>query len=135
MEFTGMRVLVLEDEYLIGLDLERIADECGARSVHLTTNIIELQAWIDSNPACDLAILEMQAHGISSLGPAGVLRRRGIPIVFTTAYENERGAVPGFPGAPVVSKPYGKSQIVRAAQAALAKAPDRSADDASGELV
>jgi len=136
MEFTGMRLLILEDEYLIGLDLERIAEECGAQSVHLATTIVELQAWIGNHPKCDLAILELQAHGASSLAVAAILQRRGVPIVFTTAYE--RGAdegVPGFPGAPIVGKPYGKMQIVKAAMIALAKTPSSSGDGPSSELV
>ncbi len=127
MGLTGMRVLVLEDEYLIGLDLERIADECGAKSVHLTATIGDLQAWIDSNVECDIAILEVQARGVSSLGAAEILRQRGIPIIFTTAYDLDRGGIPEFPGVPVVGKPYGKSHILQAAARAFGSVETRPA--------
>jgi DNA-binding response OmpR family regulator len=117
MELSGMRLLVLEDEYLIGLELERIAEECGAKSVHLVTTVNALLAWMESGGECDIAILEVQAKGTSSFEAAQMLLRRGVPIVFTTAYDHDRDGISGFPGAPVVSKPYGKSQIVQAVTA------------------
>ncbi|MEK1886495.1 MAG: hypothetical protein AAAB35_02715 [Phyllobacterium sp.] len=138
MEMTGMRLLALEDEYLIGLDLERIAEECGARSIQLTATIGELQNLISGNAEYDIAILEVQARGASSLAAAAELQRRGTPIVFTTAYDHEANGVAGFPDVPVVPKPYGKSQIVRAVASALAKSgrsPASRRDGASGEFV
>lgn len=119
MVLTGMRLLVLEDEYLIGLELERIAEECGAQSVHLVSSIDELLCWIESDAICDIAILEVQARGLSSYQSAKLLQQSGIPIVFTTAYDQESAGIPGFPGVPVVGKPYGKSQILQAVISAL----------------
>ncbi|CAN7246730.1 hypothetical protein LJR231_000990 [Phyllobacterium sp. LjRoot231] len=118
MELKGMRLLVLEDEYLIGLELERIAEECEAQSVDLVSTVDELVAWIDSEAECDIAIIEVQAHGISSLRAASRLQLRGVPVVFTTAYDVETGGIDGFAGVPVVGKPYGKNQIVKAVAAA-----------------
>lgn len=120
MELTGKRLLVLEDEYLIGLELERIAEECGARSVKLAATIDELLAFIHSGAHCDIAIIEVQARGSSSLDAAVLLKERGVPVIFTTAYEADRDGIPGFQGAPIIGKPYGKSQVVQAV-AALAK--------------
>lgn len=123
MELTGKRLLVLEDEYLIGLELERIAEDCGIGSVQLVTTIEELTVWIQSDAECDIAIIEVEARGLSSLPAASLLRARGIPIVFTTAYEPERGGIPGFEGVPVVGKPYGRNQIVQAVAAVRPAAP------------
>lgn len=123
MELTGKRLLVLEDEYLIGLELERIAEDCGIGSVQLVTTIEELMVWIQSGAECDIAIIEVEARGLSSLPAASLLRARGLPIVFTTAYEAERAGIPGFEGAPVVGKPYGRSQIVQAVASLRPAAP------------
>jgi DNA-binding response OmpR family regulator len=114
MELNDKRVLVLEDEFLIGLELERIAQECGARSIDLVPTLDELMASLLSKRVWDIAILEVQARGLSSLPAASILRARGIHLVFTTAYDTDSGGIPGFEDVPVVGKPYGKSQIVRA---------------------
>ncbi|WP_027231095.1 response regulator [Phyllobacterium sp. UNC302MFCol5.2] len=138
MEMTGMRILVLEDEYLIGLDLERIAEECGAQSVQLIATVGELQAQIANETDYDLAILEVQARGVSSLDSAAEMQRRGLPIVFTTAYDSQANGVPGFPDIPVVAKPYGKAQILQAVAKALANSqhnPASRRNGASGEFV
>ncbi|PSH64378.1 hypothetical protein CU102_22100 [Phyllobacterium brassicacearum] len=132
MELTGMRLLVLEDEYLIGLELERIAEECGTKSVHLVTTIDELLFWIGSGAECDIAILEVQAHGKSSLQAASYLLQRGTPVIFSTAYDQQRDGVDGFPDTPVVVKPYGKCQIVKAVTSVLGS---RQADEPSCKLV
>lgn len=123
MELTGKRLLVLEDEYLIGLELERIAEDCGIGSVQLVTTIEDLMVWIQSGAECDIAIIEVEARGMSSLPAASLLRARGLPIVFTTAYESERAGIPGFEGVPVVGKPYGRNQIVQAVAAVRPAAP------------
>ncbi|MHC1547548.1 response regulator [Phyllobacterium sp. K27] len=114
MELAGKRVLALEDEYLIGLELERIAEECGARSVYVVSTIEQLLGWIRSGQTCDLAILEVEAHGVSSLKAASLLQARNIPLLFTSAYDADLCGIAEFTDTPVVGKPYGRSQIIRA---------------------
>lgn len=138
MELAGKRVLVLEDDYLIGLELERIAVECGAKSVQILATVEELTDWVQSGASGDIAIIEVQARGASSLPAASLLRARGIPIVFTTAYEPERNGIAGFEGTPLVGKPYGKTQIVQAISLLRETAfgiASRQDDGSSGELV
>lgn len=139
MELTGKRLLVLEDEFLIGMELERIAEECGAKSVHVVSTVAELLFWIESRQPCDIAVLEVEARGASSLDAAMLLQQGGIPIIFATAYDQQRAGIAGFPHVPVVLKPYGKAQILQAVAAALAKpsaiSPQKSEDDASGKFV
>eukprot|EP01133_Synstelium_polycarpum_P025712 gene25712-30882_t len=139
MELTGKRLLVLEDEYLIALELERIAEECGAKSVHVVSTVAELLFWIESQPPCDIAILEVKARGTSSLGAASLMLQRGVPVVFATAYDQQRSGIAGFADVPVVLKPYGKTQILQAVATAFARTvagtlPAKE-DGASGELV
>ncbi|MBZ9654404.1 hypothetical protein [Phyllobacterium lublinensis] len=119
MDMTGLRLVVLEDEYLIGLELERIAMECGSKSVHLVTTIDELTALATGETELDIAILEVEAHGKSSLSVASLLLQRGVPVIFSTAYDQQRNGIEGFPDTPVVLKPYGKSQIVKAVESVL----------------
>lgn len=137
MELAGKRLLVLEDEYLIGLELERIAEECGTKSVHVVSTIDQLMSWINSGQICDLAILEVEARGVSSLKAASLLRTRDIPLLFTSAYDADLSGIAEFAGTPVVGKPYGRSQIIRAVASLSGSANDQSSSkgNSSGELV
>lgn len=137
MELAGKHILVLEDEYLIGLELERIAEECGAKSVHVVSTIDQLLSWINSGQTCDLAILEVEARGISSLEAASLLQARNVPLLFTSAYDADLSGIAEFAGTPVVGKPYGRSQIIRAVASlgGFLNNPFQSKDNSSGELV
>ncbi|UGX85964.1 response regulator [Phyllobacterium meliloti] len=139
MELTGKRLLVLDDEFLIGLELERIAEECGAKSVHVVSTVAELLFWVQSGQPCDIAILEVQARGASSFEAAMLLQRQGTPIVFATAYDQQRSGITGFANVPVVLKPYGKTQILQAVAAAFSKPSpmpqETNEDDISGKFV
>lgn len=137
MELAGKRLLVLEDEYLIGLELERIAEECGAKSVHVVSTIDQLMSWINSGQICDLAILEVEARGVSSLKAASLLRTRDVPLLFTSAYDADLSGIAEFAGTPVVGKPYGRSQIIRAVASLSGSSNDQSSSkgNSSGELV
>jgi CheY-like chemotaxis protein len=139
MELTGKRVLVLEDEFLIGMELERIANDCGAKSVHVVATVAELLFWIESQQPCDIAILEVQARGAPSFDAARLLQQRGVPIIFATAYDQQRGGIIDFANVPVVLKPYGKTQILQAVAVATpnpsGNRPLAKDTDTSGELV
>lgn len=137
MELAGKRILVLEDEYLIGLELERIAEECGAKSVQVVSTIDQLLSWIKRGHTCDLAILEVEARGVSSLKAASLLQARNIPLLFTSAYDADLSGIAEFAGTPVVGKPYGRSQIIRAVASLSASANNQfpGKSNSSGELI
>ncbi|MCO4317481.1 hypothetical protein M8997_009825 [Phyllobacterium sp. 21LDTY02-6] len=115
MDLNGRKLAILEDEYLIRLELERIVLECGAASVHATSTVDELARWLNEGHPCDLAIAELTARGQSALPLILRVRALGIPVICTTAYEVDAAMIIAMQGVPVVTKPYGKAQILRAA--------------------
>ncbi|GAA4503485.1 HWE histidine kinase domain-containing protein [Gluconacetobacter tumulicola] len=106
-------ILVLEDEFIIAMELEDVlGTEHGAR-VHIAST---LQDAFDilNNHAVDLAILDVNIDGESSLPVARALSEGGIPFLFATGYGSASSAIEAFPGVSVLAKPYTMSSVVAA---------------------
>lgn len=121
--FTGVRVLVVEDEPLIALELEDMLTELGcsvagkaARLAPAMTLAAELEF--------DVAVLDVNL-GETRIGPAAeVIAGRGIPIVLTTGYGEAQGETlrATKAGCVVVTKPYDTETLAKALRDILAKA-------------
>jgi CheY-like chemotaxis protein len=111
------RILVIEDEFLIALDLQRILEELGAGEVVLANTQARAEAALAQNGAFDLAIADLRIgdHDIQPF--VADLAKRGIPLLLAT------GSEPTVPKgrAAVIRKPYSDSQIVEALQAILGR--------------
>jgi CheY-like chemotaxis protein len=116
---TGRRCLVLDDEFLIALDIQQILEPAGAKHVFATAS--EAIALLRLEPKFDLAVLDLKLGGSedNSLGVASELARMGTPFVFLTGMRVDNVHVREFPQAPVVEKPYDALALLDAAQRAL----------------
>jgi CheY-like chemotaxis protein len=91
---TGVRVLVLEDEAVIGMLIEDMLLALGHVLFDLAPSVERaLQAMETELP--DFAILDVNLHGTRSYPVADVLLERKIPFVFLSGY-----------GAPGIDAPY-----------------------------
>ncbi|WP_407865679.1 hypothetical protein [Phyllobacterium phragmitis] len=108
------RLLILEQELFIALEIQRIVGEAGAIAVDLAHNLEDLDAYIRTSPPYDAVIMEVRVQGISTLAAAARLQLAGLPVVFVTAYDHYRSGVAGFPIAPVVIKPFESTTLVEA---------------------
>jgi CheY-like chemotaxis protein len=118
---TGRRCLVLDDEFLIALDIQQILELAGAKHVASVATASEAIALLRLEPKFDLAVLDLKLGGSedNSLGVASELARMGTPFVFLTGMRVDNVHVREFPQAPVVEKPYGALALLDAAQRAL----------------
>jgi CheY-like chemotaxis protein len=111
---AGLNVLVLEDEYLIAMDVEHLCLEHGAASVQIATSLDEVPA----EPKFDAAIVDLMLSGHSTLDFAEGLAGRGVPFVFASGYADRDDFATRFPGVPIVAKPYAGNDLVDALAAA-----------------
>lgn len=116
---NGRTILVVEEEFLIALDIQRMLEghEAGqtlfARSPQ---EALEQQAnW----PTLGLAIVELHTDAGQSLALAERLNDAGIPLILHTADSSLRSGHPKFPGVPVVVKPTSEAFLHEAIHAAL----------------
>jgi CheY-like chemotaxis protein len=111
------RVLVVEDEGLILLDIAQTLADAGVTDLVTTTSLEEAFASLDGL-RFDAALLDLHLgrHGWS-YDIATQLRARGVPFVFITGSGE---VVEGFRDIPLVMKPFAANEIIEALLTATA---------------
>lgn len=104
----GLRVLVVEDEFLIALYLLSILDDLGCVALGPAATVPEALRLLAADPP-DATLLDLNLGGASAAPVAEVLTTRGMPFAAVTAYAVRPGPV--FDGVPVVPKPFQAAQI------------------------
>ena len=100
----GRRVLVVEDEVIVGMLVEDMLNELGCEVVALSTHLdqaVELARVLD----IDFAVLDLNLNGRLSYPVADALRLRGVPFIFATGY-GAKILVPPYAGTPTLQKPF-----------------------------
>lgn len=106
------RILVVEDEYLVALDLEELLIGMGHQVIGPASRIDEALDLARCSDI-DFALLDVNLAGIPSFPVADVLRERGIPFVFSTGYGSD-GLVDGYRHETALRKPYEAEKIADA---------------------
>lgn len=102
---SDCRVLVLEDELMIALDLCAILEGLGCTPVGPAGGVEEALALLDKEPA-DLAMIDENLAGTSAAPVAASLKRRGIPYVIISGYRRALSKDPVVRDAPRLGKPF-----------------------------
>lgn len=116
---TGKRCFVLDDEFLIALDIQQILERAGA--VASVASAAEAIALLGREPKFDVAVLDVKLGDPqrNSLDVAALLQTQGTPFVFLTGVRVDDVHAKIFPNAPVIEKPYDAAGLLRAVQHAL----------------
>lgn len=85
LSLHGARVLVVEDEALVRLDILDILRDAGASVIAEAGSLAEAMKAAEAT-AFDVAILDKNLNGDSSLPVARLLAKRGAAIVFVSGY-------------------------------------------------
>lgn len=121
---SGKRCFVLDDEFLIALDIQQILERSGAAYVASVASAIEAMKVLDREPKFDLAVLDVKLGDVegNSLDVAALLHTQAVPFVFLTGMRTNDVHAKTFPNAPVIEKPYDATALLRAVQQALEQA-------------
>lgn len=103
------RVLIVEDEELIGMLLEEMLINRGFEVVGRATTLEQSHTMV-SCAQVDVALLDISLHGQPVFPVAQELRLRNIPIVFTTGY-GAAGLPSEWRDYPVFCKPYNMQEL------------------------
>jgi PAS domain S-box-containing protein len=107
---TGKRLIVIDDEPLIAMDLESILTGAGCDVVGIASTLAQARALVAS-AQCDAALVDVNLSGHSVEELAATLTKRGIPFAFVTGHG--RDALPhGFQDAVLVPKPFGQDNLL-----------------------
>tara|TARA_Y100000589_G_scaffold118830_2_gene113045 strand:- start:14583 stop:14957 length:375 start_codon:yes stop_codon:yes gene_type:complete len=81
------RTLVVEDSFLLGLQMKADLEQLGMEVLGPVPNVQAAIDMIDQNPV-DAAILDINLGNETSFPVAHALQERGIPFVFITGYDD-----------------------------------------------
>jgi len=120
----GKRCLVLDDEFLIALDIQQILERAGALHVVSVASAGEAITLLGREPRFDVAVLDVKLDGPerNSLDVAARLQTQGTAFVFLTGMRVDDVHAKLFPDAPVIEKPYEATALLRAVHHALTRA-------------
>lgn len=103
------RMLVVEDEVLIGMLLEDMLSDLGYHVIASASRIDEAMKMARESEV-DAAILDVNLNGQEVYPVAEILASRGIPFVFATGY-GERGLPADYQHRPTLQKPFQQENL------------------------
>ena len=115
----GRLVLVVEDEFLIAMDLEELLRRHGWRVLGPVATVAgALRLLAGERP--DVALLDINLRGELVTPVAEELRARGVPFVLASAYDGHEPAGVALAKAPSVGKPTDERRLLAALRQAVA---------------
>jgi CheY-like chemotaxis protein len=111
-QLTGRRVLVIEDQYLIAMEIAEALEEAGAEIVGPTGSVSSAAKPIHDD-GFDLAVVDVQLRDGEAYPLVDELQKARIPMVFLTGYERPQ-LRREYRGLPHVIKPFEPKQLVSA---------------------
>lgn len=113
MNLSGTRILVAEDEMLVGLLLEEALVWQNCTVLGPMSTLSETLEAARTLPL-DAAILDRNLGGEDVLPAAEILYGRGIPFLFCSGYGQDPHLPPHLRAAPVLLKPYLEAGMIAA---------------------
>lgn len=108
----GLKILVVEDEFLVALDLSRMIQSLGGEVLGPVGTSAAATELLQTSKL-DGAVMDIKLGNESSATLAENLASRGVPVVLTTGYATDM-LPENLARMPIVSKPYNKSTFTEA---------------------
>ena len=112
------KVLIVEDEPLIALEIESILSDAGFAIAGCVASVDKALAVLERED-CDAAVLDANLRGESIEAVALALDQRNKPFCFVSGYGRVYLPAP-FQEAPLLSKPFAPDALVQAVSRLLA---------------
>jgi CheY-like chemotaxis protein len=113
-----LRVLIVEDEMLVAMNIEDMLLELGHEVAGLAGRLQPGLALV-REAAFDVAMLDVNLAGEQSFPIADALADKGIPYLFATGY-GAKGVIEAHRHAPILQKPFRARDLELALQALAA---------------
>jgi CheY-like chemotaxis protein len=113
----GCRVLIVEDEPMVGMMIQDMLLDRGYDIAGLAPNL-PVALELANSLELDVAMLDVNLGGERSFAVADVLRQRHIPFIFASGYGSP-AIDPAFTGVKVLHKPFAGADLDAALHDAL----------------
>ncbi len=108
---TGHRILVVEDEMLVLMNVEMVLEELGCTAISAAGNVTGALSLL-AQQSFDAALIDVNLGEHKSYPVADKLTERGIPFAFSTGNSNH-GDRSDLDDRPVLKKPYSTADMVK----------------------
>jgi CheY-like chemotaxis protein len=109
----GRRVLIVEDEMLVAMDLESLLERQGCVVLGPVSSVPRALALL-AHERVDAALLDLNLNGQPALPVAAALTAKGVPFVLVTGFGEAQPKEPELRDAPRIDKPVDYRALVSA---------------------
>jgi two-component system, chemotaxis family, sensor kinase Cph1 len=106
-----LRVLVVEDQMIIAMQIEDVLRDAGCEVVG-PVNSLQAALTLAREETLNAAVLDVNLDGVKTFSVAEALQRRGIPFLLATGYE-ESTLPERWRDCPRLNKPFRREQLRR----------------------
>ena len=117
LSLQGLRILLVEDDPLICLDLEASLSDLGA--IVMATSNVASAMKIMAVSTLDFAVLDFELGVETSEPIAQIARTQRVPFLYLSGYSEHDGRFTRWPGIHVLVKPLSAITIARGIHAVL----------------
>lgn len=113
LPLAGRKVLVVEDEFFVGMELAQTLEAAGADIAGPAWSLADAE-HLAAEGGIDMAVVDVNLNGEYSLDFAVGLRKAGVHVVFATAHADDTHLFRGEAGnIPRLSKPTSARALLR----------------------
>jgi CheY-like chemotaxis protein len=119
---AGKRILAVEDEFIILLDIQGILEAAGAAAVITASGLNDaLKIVAEQADRLDAAVLDLKLDKDSSAPIAERLAAAKVPFVFLTGSPADESMAREHATAPIVGKPFDSAALLAALLRAMSR--------------
>lgn len=123
-DLAGKRILLVEDEVLVAMDLQEMLERIGCKVIGPARTIDAARLLLAQEAGrIDLAVLDFNLSGATSLQLARDLSRAGVACIFVTGYSDLEGIADDEDWL-LLRKPVGEAEVMEALQVAFGATDD-----------
>ncbi len=119
---AGLRILIVEDEFLLAMELETLLQQRGCLVLGPVSSVRQALSMLDGERP-DIALLDVNLKGERATPVAAALHARGVPFILITGYSLLQLSEPELRDAPRIDKPVNCRLLKRAVATALSDTP------------
>jgi CheY-like chemotaxis protein len=111
-QLNGRRVLIVEDELVVVMEVEDLLEEQGCELLRSASSVPEALARIRGDRP-QLVILDRNLAGVRTSEVARELNDAGIPYIVMTGYSQGTADEPLMAAAPCIKKPWNPTELLQ----------------------
>jgi DNA-binding response OmpR family regulator len=121
-EFRGLRILLVEDDLLIAMEMEEVLRDLGCEVVGPFGRLSDALTATDDE-ALDGAIIDLNLRGEMSFPLIDTLRRKSVPCLLCSGYADLPEMPSKLGGIPKLAKPCNHEALIAAMRTVFTPAP------------